>query len=644
MHDRPRIRWQSYALAAILLLSAFMHFYALEKEGYSNPYYSAAVSGMLKNASAFFYGSFDSGLYVTVDKPALGLWLQAISARIFGVNSFGLLLPGALMGTLSVWLLYRMVKKRWGATTGLISAGIFAVTPILVALSRTNNLDVMLLFFLLCGASLALNAAEKQSLPLLLGAVFMVGIGFNIKMLQAFLVLPAFFLIYWLSKGTFWKKLWHSLVAIVVLAVVSLSWAVAVDLTPADQRPYVGGSETNSVIELALGYNGLNRLLGNQAAPAQQDTATAGQKDQSAQQASQPRSMPPAGQSTLSSAEQGIQPGGGQQGGHSLQPPQQQGNRGAGGGVGGESENGATGVLRLFDKQLAGLGSWFLLPALGTTAVAAVYWLFRRKQLRVDEEKRKQVDHALFWGAWLLPMAVFFSVAGFMHRYYVVMLAPAVAALAAIAFTRAWSSSHRWLFPVLVLSSLAVQCLIIARSSWLWMLLAVVPIAFVGLIAFFAQRRNLAAVVLALALLLAPLAWSMTSVFGTLNAHIPDAGPDADTVSGAQRGDADSTQLTDYIKANYSGERWALAVPSANIASPIILETDLPVMAIGGFSGSDSILTLDQFKQYVSTGELRYVWLAQDQAQGEIAQWVVQNANAISIDSRTTLYDLSGIS
>lgn len=633
MKKPRRLTWQNAVLVGILFFSAFLHFYALQKEGYSNPYYAAAVSSMLKNPASFFFASFDSGLFVTVDKPAFGLWLQAISAGIFGVNSFGLLLPSALAGTLSVFLLYRIVKKRWGEPAGLIAAGILAVTPILVALSRTNNLDMLLVFFLLCGASLMQSAAEKQSLPLFLAAMAMVGIGFNIKMLQAFLVLPAFFLLYWLSKGKFVRKLWHSLVAVVVLAVVSLSWAVAVDLTPESQRPYVGGSESNSVVELALGYNGITRLLGNQRAREEEPPSLDAPQQARPERPAQP---PRTGEEPRPNTEMPYAPGQGQM-------PQQYKNR-SGGGVGGASENGEAGVFRLFDEQLAGLSSWFLLPALGTVAIASGYWLFRRRQLAADADKRRRVDNALFWGAWLLPMAIFFSVAGFMHRYYVVMLAPATAALGAIAITSAWKSCRQaWLVPLVIVSALALQVVIVARSGWQWLLLGMLPVAVAGLIAFVLKRKKIAAALFALALFCAPVAWSLTPVFGTLDAHIPNAGPDATATVAVRQEENVSLQLTDYITANYQGERWALAVANANIAAPIILETGLPVMAIGGFSGSDSILTVDQLKTYAASGALRFVWLEQVQQQSEIVQWIQDNATAISIDNQITIYDLSNI-
>ena len=386
MIQKKKLAWQHVLLAALLVASLLLHFWSLEKEGYSNPYYAAAVQGMLDNPSAFFYGSFDSGLYVTVDKPAFGLWLQALSAGVFGVNSFGLILPSALAGTLCVLLMFFIIRKKWGDTAGVIAAGIMAFTPILVALSRTNNLDVLLLFFLLCGTLLMQNAVEKQSLPLYLAAMACVGIGFNIKMLQAFLVVPAFLLWYLLGSGKWLKKILHTVLALVVLFVVSFSWALAVDLTPASERPYVGGSDNNSVIELALGYNGLNRLLG-----PQRDRNAQAQDDDG-----QPPAMLAPDRPALS--------------GDATRPPRQQPNdpqasaiiaRRSGGGVGGSSENGEKGVFRLFDEQLGGLASWFLLPALAMAALGgagALQWLKKRKSAEWTQEKTEALRQTLFLG------------------------------------------------------------------------------------------------------------------------------------------------------------------------------------------------------------------------------------------------------
>jgi len=630
MIHKKKLAWQHVLLAALLVASLLLHFWSLEKEGYSNPYYAAAVQGMLDNPSAFFYGSFDSGLYVTVDKPAFGLWLQAISAGVFGVNSFGLILPSALAGTLCVLLMFFIVRKKWGDTAGVIAAGIMAFTPILVALSRTNNLDVLLLFFLLCGTLLMQNAVEKQSLPLYLAAMACVGIGFNIKMLQAFLVVPAFLLWYLLGSGKWLKKILHTVLALVVLFVVSFSWALAVDLTPTSERPYVGGSDNNSVIELALGYNGLNRLLGPQRdrnAQAQDDDA-------------QPPAMLAPDRPALSgdAARPTRQPPNDPAAGASI-PPR------SGDGVGGSSENGEKGVFRLFSEQLGGLASWFLLPALAMAALGGagtLQWLKKRKSAEWTLEKTEALRQTLFWAAWLLPMVVFFSVAGFMHRYYVVMIAPAVTALSAICAVRAWRSEHsRLLVPLAVLLTLAAECVFVLRSSWSWLIFPMLAGATIAVLLFLNGKKTIAAALLALALFIAPVAWSITPVIGNMNSHIPDAGPNVLTAA-AERKDSAARELTTFIMEHYDGERWALAAPSANAAAPIALETGLPVMAVGGFSGGDNILTVDALKEYIASGSIRYFWITGQQTQGEVYRWVRQHGTAIRLSARVTVYDLTG--
>ena len=184
-----------------------------------------------------------------------------------------------------------------------------------------------------------------------------VGFGFNVKMLQAFLVVPAFLLVYWLGKGKISKKIIHTVIAVIVLLAVSFSWALYVDSVPADERPYIGSSTTNSVMELALGYNGLSRLTGQQS-----------------------------------------RGGGMAMGGNT-------------GGPGGEQESGTKGVFRLYTQQLSGLVSWFLLPAAAMVLLAAggcIYWLWKRKSLDWTEERYDKLRSLVFWSAWLVPMAVFF--------------------------------------------------------------------------------------------------------------------------------------------------------------------------------------------------------------------------------------------
>src|SRR5215217_3263719 len=255
--------WQGIALAAILLLSAFLNLWGLTGEGYSNYYYSAAVKNMLASWQNFFFVSFDAG-FVSVDKPPLGLWIQAASAYLLGFNGWSLLLPQAIAGVLCVAVLYHLVRRVSGPGAGLLAALVLALTPIAVAVNRNNIHDALLILILLAAAWAVISAAETGRLRWLLACAGLVGLGFNVKMLQAFLVLPAFYLLYLFAAAPVaWRRRFvHLGLATAVLLVVSLSWAVAVDLTPADQRPYVGSSSDDSALSLALEYNGFDRLLG----------------------------------------------------------------------------------------------------------------------------------------------------------------------------------------------------------------------------------------------------------------------------------------------------------------------------------------------------------------------------------------------
>src|ERR671927_180656 len=258
-----QVPWYRLTLAVVLLLSAFLNLFRLTDEGYGNAYYAAAVKDMLTSWHNFFFVSFDAG-FVSVDKPPLGLWIQAASAYLFGFSSLSLLVPQAIAGVLSVALIYYLVRRVFGPVAGLVAALALAVTPVAVAIQRNNVMDALLILALLLAAWAFFIAAERGSLGwLLLGSV-VVGLGFNIKMLQAFLILPAFYLLYLLAAHTSRRRRFvHLGAATVVLLAVSLSWAVAVDLTPPEERPYVGSSPDDSVLGLIIGYNGFDRLSGS---------------------------------------------------------------------------------------------------------------------------------------------------------------------------------------------------------------------------------------------------------------------------------------------------------------------------------------------------------------------------------------------
>jgi 4-amino-4-deoxy-L-arabinose transferase-like glycosyltransferase len=253
------------ALAIIVALAAALRFAHLSDLGYANHYYAAAVKSMLQSWHNFFFAAAEPGASVTVDKPPVGLWLQAISAFFFGVNTIGLLLPQLLAGILSVVIVYHLVQRSFGATAGLVAALALATTPVVVATDRNNTIDSTLILFLLLAAWAFIKATESGKLRFLLLGAALVGFGFNIKMLQAYLPLPAFLALYFFgSKERLRRRVGHLALAVVVLLAVSLSWVTIVELTPTDQRPYVGSSGDNSEFSLIVGYNGLERLLGMQ--------------------------------------------------------------------------------------------------------------------------------------------------------------------------------------------------------------------------------------------------------------------------------------------------------------------------------------------------------------------------------------------
>ncbi|NTV62855.1 MAG: glycosyltransferase family 39 protein, partial [Oscillochloris sp.] len=430
---------QRLALGLILLLAAGLRFANLGALGYVNHYYSAGIVSMLQSWHNLFFVAAEPGGAVSIDKPPLGLWIQALSAGLFGVNTFGLLLPEILAGLGSVALLYHLVGRRFGASAGLLAALAMAITPVVVATDRNNTIDSLLIFTLLLAAWAFLLASERGQLRLLLLGAALVGLGFNIKMLQAFLPLPAFYALYLLgARVGLWRKLAHLALASLLLLTIALSWAVAVDLVPADQRPFVGSSGDNSVLSLITGYNGAMRLLGRGGGGNRSDAVGPGGG------ATRPNGgMPPQGGSGGSGQSPSNRPGGQTpptgtagspgQGGPNNRPsgqmPPSDGEL-AGSAAAGMSQIGQTGLLRLVTPPLSKEVSWLLpvgLLSLGILALRRPHWPLEGPH-----------QAALLWGGWLLTAAAFFSVAGFFHEYYLSMLAPPLAALVGIGGAQLW--------------------------------------------------------------------------------------------------------------------------------------------------------------------------------------------------------------
>ncbi|WP_067922487.1 ArnT family glycosyltransferase, partial [Alicyclobacillus shizuokensis] len=444
----PRWRLHHLILAAILALSAFLNLYGLNQEGYGNEYYAAAVKSMLMNWHNFFFNSFDPNGFITIDKPPVDFWIQALFAWVFGFHGWALMLPQALAGIGSVALLYHLVRRVFGVAAGLIAALVMALTPIAVAVQRTNQVDGLLVFVMLLAAWCLFRALETRRLRWLMGVAVFIGLGFNIKMMEAYLMLPAVYLTYLLARRIRWRRKLLQLAAMTgVLAAVSFSWAVAVDATPASERPYVGSTQTNNEMELIFGYNGLERLTGQMhgasganSAPMQAASSSSG----SAGTVSSAREQAGAGTSPWRTGGTGGQA-----------TAERSGWLRGGMGGGGMFNTGRPGPLRLFQSELGGQIGW-LLPI----ALVSLVALLRRVRWRRPLSRREQ--HAVFWAAWLLPMAVFFSIAGFFHQYYLITMAPGIAALTGAGFAQMWrdaraNSRWRWVIPAAALVDFVYQ-------------------------------------------------------------------------------------------------------------------------------------------------------------------------------------------
>jgi 4-amino-4-deoxy-L-arabinose transferase-like glycosyltransferase len=634
--------WQRLGLIAVMLISIFMNFYQLGQNGFGNLYYASAIRSMLDSWHNFFFVSFDPGGFVSIDKPPLGFWLQAASAKIFGFTPFSIFLPQALAGVLSVLLLYYLVRRHFGVVAGLLAALALAISPISVLTNRNNTIDSTLVLVMLLGAWAVLRAAESGKLRWLLLCAVFVGLGFNIKMLEAYLVVPAYGLLYLLAAPrSIWVRFGHLTLAALLMLTISLSWAVAVDMTPAASRPYVGSSQNNSEISLALGYNGIQRLLGQ--------FGFGGSNAGSSANGNTTRQFQAPGTSNGTSTGSFPQPGTGGTG----QTPQGFGSegqtpQGGGGSSSGMFNTGNPGLLRLFNEPLGGQIVWLLPVAL--LGMLALAWQ-RRPRPRED----RQQQSLILWGTWLLTMAVFFSVANFFHQYYLSTFAPAICALFGIGAVVMWRDYRRsgwrgWLLPLaLILTALEQIHIITSNPSWgMWLIpLIAIPCAIAAAVLFAARlipRLRLHARILVpvvsialLALMLTSAVWSTIPVLADETASLPVAGASGQAGFGSGGMSSVDTALINYLEAHKGNAKYLVAVASSNEADSIILETNQPVMALGGFSGSDPILTTSQLAALVKSGTVRYFLLngsggggAGGSSQSTLITWIIQHSKVIS--------------
>ena len=586
-------------LAVLLVGTALLYLWNLSASGWANSFYSAAAQAGADNWTAMLFGSSDAANAITVDKIPASLWIMDLSVRIFGLNSWSVLAPQALEGVAAVALLYAAVRRVRGPGAALLAGAVMALTPVAALIFRFNNPDALLVLALVAGAYCTQRACEKDSSRWwLVAAGATIGFGFLAKMLQAFLVLPGFIAAYVAAGHRPLGRRLLDVASMLAAMVVSAGWYLAlVEIWPTESRPYIGGSQHDSIVELALGYNGIGRLTGDE----------------------------PGGLGNL---------------------------------------NFDVGWGRLFGHSMGADIAW-LLPAAVICLGAIVVFAWRSP--RSDPLRAA----ALIWGGWLLVTAVVFSfMSGIVHPYYTVALAPAVAALVGIGATLLWqnrslpAAATALAGTVLVTSVLA--CVLLTRAEgWLPWLRAVIAIGGVAtatllLVAgrFDDKVARLVAASAVMVSLAAPFAYSVATAATPHIGSIPSVGPSVRGFGqmgpgGLLNAPTPSAGMTATLSADAGDYTWVAAALGSNNAAGYQLATGEPVMAVGGFNGTDPAPTLKEFKAYVSDKKIHYFirgrmmfgqWGAATSSgsreAADIAQWVETHFAPMTLD-RAIVYDLT---
>lgn len=664
-------RWVRPAFLGLLLATALLYLYDLSASGYANSFYSAAVQAGSTSWKAFFFGSLDAGNAITVDKPPAALWPMALSVRVFGLSSWAILAPEAITGVLTVAVVYGAVRRRFSPAAGLIAVTVLALTPVAALMFRFNNPDALLTLLMALTVYLVVRGLEDGRTKWLVWAGAVVGLAFLTKTLQAFLILPALAIVYSVcAPVTLRKRLGQLALSAVALVVAGGWWVAVVELWPASSRPYIGGSQNNSFLELTFGYNGLGRLNGS-------ETGSVG---------------------------------------------------GGGGGHGGNAGQwGATGWDRLFNSEIGGQISWLLPAALILFAAGLV---LSRGARRTDPVRAS----FLAWGGSLLMTEVVFSyMAGIFHQYYTVALTPYIAALIGMGVTVLWEERSRtWAALTLAATVTATAVwgyVLLGRTPdylpWLrWLVLTGGLAGALGLVfmARLGRRFALAAVGLSfVASLAGPAAYTLSTVDQGHTGSIVNAGPAGASTMGGRGGPGGpggrggpggpggtgafgrnttpgqngqngqnpqgqgqggnlpgtfpgpggggrrgggggmggllngavvSTEAENLLKKDAGDYTWVAASIGSQNAASYQLATGDPVMAIGGFNGSDPYPTLAKFQEYVAQGRIHY-FIAGGVGSGgggnssggsgvssQISSWAEKNFKRVTVGS-ATFYDLT---
>ncbi len=644
-------RWVRPALISLLVATAGLYLWGLGASGWANSFYSAAVQAGSQSWKAMFFGSSDAANFITVDKPPAALWIMALSVRIFGLNSWSLLVPEALMGVASVGVLYATIKRWFGAGAGLIAGAVLALTPVATLMFRFNNPDAMLVLVLVVAAYCMTRALEAASTKWLSIAFALVGLGFLTKMMQALLVLPAFGIVYLLAAASpLRRRLWQLVVATGAFLVAAGWWVAVVELVPASMRPYVGGSTNNSIVNLILGYNGFGRLTGNETG----STGTTGHW-------------------------------------------------------------GATGLLRLFNTEFGGQASW-LLPAALLVLVGGI--VLRGRAPRTDRHRSALVLWGLWLIVTALTFSLSQGIIHPYYTVALAPAIGALIGIGATMMWRCRSNRAVRIGMATVVAVTAAWAVMLLRRtpSWnAWLVPVVIvaaSIAVVGLVGPEVLRRRGSTIVIGavlIASLAGPTAYSVATAAADHSGAIPSAGPSSGRSAGGPGGfgggtlpgglaggpgqggsrptagttgatptgtrtgiptgaraggggggnvlasSTPSAALTTLLATNAGGYTWVAATVGANSAAGYQLATGDPVMAIGGFNGSDPWPTLAAFQQYVANGRIHYFissggggggggqggnGTTSTNVSSQITAWVTAHFTASTVGG-TTVYDLT---
>jgi 4-amino-4-deoxy-L-arabinose transferase-like glycosyltransferase len=600
-------------LAALLAVTAGLYLWNLSATGYGNLFYAAAAQAGSHNWSAWFFGSLDANNFITVDKPPAALWVTGLSVRLFGMNSWAVLAPQALMGVASVAVLYATVRRafddvRTGTAAGLIAGAALACTPAAALIFRFNNPDALLALVLTTAAYCLVRAVQTASWRWLALVGIAMGAAFLTKMLEGFLPLPAFSVTYLLLAPTRWRdRLLHLLGAAAALVGAAGWWVLTVQLVPATARPYIGGSTDNTVLQLAVGYNGMTRILGRNRNRAADLAAPSF-------------------------------------------------------GRGWSRLGGGTGLGRLFTAEMANEISW-LMPAALLAIVFGVYLVLRGRLGRGEKAA------LTMFAGWLLVSTLVFSyMSGMVHPYYTVAMAPAVAGLVGIGTMWGWRDRTAWdgriALSAMIVTTAVWSAILLHRNTfgpkWLpWALAAVSVAAAVAVLALGA-RRTLAPVTVigVLAAVGGAAAFSIATVATPHQGSIPTALKKGPVVMGSWTGDESTNADLAGALADTNTE-WSAATNGSQSAAALEVSSGTSVMAIGGWSG-DPVPTLQSFIEDVNAGKITYYveagrgGLSKDQGNDEvifshshtathtreIAEWVANHYRGTVI-GESTVYRLT---